>query len=604
MQVVSRLQLPKTSETADLYVKLDGNTQIDFDAGKIILHQGSTISFNTYFNSIYENYYTKYTTLNELQYRLKLEGAFEILVYREREKANTRELIYSEKIQHTDFLNYVDLALPLSAPDAGRIYLEIKCLSETGYFAEGVLVTQQEKQRDITLAIITCTFKKEIYVKKTVDLVTQDNLLQNKKFQFFVVDNGKTLNQSDFPSDRVTLLPNRNLGGSGGFAKGLLEALQSGLYTHYLFMDDDIELDSEVIYKLFPLYEYAKQDFAIAGGMLDLYRKCILHEAGALYNKYTDDEGNRENRDFNITSLKKNTDLSDPNNLNLFLVEDQADYGAFWFFAFSHEVVENIGLPLPFFIKIDDVEFGLRVKQYLNNAIVPFPSLAVWHEPFYAKNPIWDIYYTLRNVLIANTMHGYLEYWATLKTISGGMFYNLLLFNYNSAQMHVKAFEDYLKGPDFIKKNDSEALHNQISASVKNFKSQQVISSSEDVPKDYQITKVGKLQKLMTLITLNGHLLPPFMIRNESAFIHYPEEMTKRDSICKAFSKRKIIIKYSKLPALYHNELDNKAAFNILSTWIKSIIKSTFGWSRITKQWKQASKELASTTFWQNYLNS
>ncbi len=603
MEIVSRLQLPKTPETADLYVKLDGNTRIDFDAGKIILHQGSTISFNTYFNSIYENYYIKYTTINGLQYRLKLAGTFEILVYRERDKSDKIELIYSETNQHTDFLNHVDFALPISALDAGRIYLEIKCLSETGYFAEGLLITQQEKERDISLAIITCTFKKETYVKKTVNLVTGDSLLQNKKFQFFVVDNGRTLSQSDFPSARVTLLPNRNVGGSGGFTKGLIEAVQSGLYTHYLFMDDDIELDSEVIYKLFPLYEYGKQDFAIAGGMLDLYKKHILYEAGGLYNKYTDDEGNRQNRDFNITSLKKNTDLRDPSTLNLFLVEEQVDYGAFWFFAFSHEVVQNIGLPLPFFIKVDDIEFGLRVKQYLNNAIVPFPSLAVWHEPFYAKNPIWDIYYFSRNVLIANTIHGSLEYWTTLKAISGAMFYNLLLFNYNSAQMYVKAFEDFLKGPDFIKQNDAEVLHNQISASVKNYKSQQVIPSSEDVPKYYQITKVGKLQKLITLITLNGHLLPPFMIRNESAFINYPEEITKRDSICKAFSKKKIVLKYGKISALYHNELDNKAAFDILSTWIKSIIKSTFKWSRITKQWKQASKELTSTTFWQNYLN-
>lgn len=265
--------------------------------------------------------------------------------------------------------------------------------------------------------------------------------------------------------------------------------------------------------------------------------------------------------------------------------------------------MQNIGLPLPFFIKIDDIEFGLRVKQYLNNAMVPFPSLAVWHEHFYAKNPIWDIYYSSRNVLIANTIHGSLEYWTVLKTISGAMFYNLFLFNYNSAQMYAKAFEDFLKGPDFIKQNDTEVLHNQISGSVKNYKSQQVIPSSEDVPKDYQITKVGKLQKLITLITLNDHLLPPFMIRNESAFIYYPEEITKRDSICKAFSNKKIVLKYTKLPALYHNELDNKAAFKILSTWIKSIIKSAFGWSQITKQWKQASKELTSTRFWKNYLN-
>ncbi len=407
---------------------------------------------------------------------------------------------------------------------------------------------------------------------------------------------------TDFEDSRVKLVPNRNVGGSGGFTKGLIEAVQQGVYTHFLFMDDDIELDSEVIYKLFPLYEYGKQDFAIAGAMLDLYQKHILYEAGALYNKYTDDEGNFEDRDFNITSLKKNTNLRDSSMLNQLLLDEEVDYGAFWFFAFSKEVVENIGLPLPFFIKVDDIEFGLRVKQYLKNAIVPFPSLAVWHEPFYAKNPVWDIYYFARNVLIANTMHGSLKYWTVLKNISGGMIYHLLLFNYNSAQMYVKAFEDFLKGPDFIKDNDAETLHTQISGSVKNYKSQQVIQSSDDVPKNYQITKVGKFQKLITLLTLNGHLLPSFMIRDESVFIYYPEEATKRDSICKAFSKKKLVLKYRRVPALYHNELDNKAAFNILLAWIKTVIKSSLGWSNITKKWQKSAKEFTSMPFWENYL--
>jgi len=50
-------------------------------------------------------------------------------------------------------------------------------------------------------------------------------------------------------------------------------------------MDDDIELDSESIYRLFSLYEYAKDDFAVAGSMLDLYKKNVLYQAGALHSK-------------------------------------------------------------------------------------------------------------------------------------------------------------------------------------------------------------------------------------------------------------------------------------------------------------------------------
>jgi len=40
----------------------------------------------------------------------------------------------------------------------------------------------------------------------------------------------------------VQLIPNKNVGGSGGFARGLVEALQENTYSHFLFMDDDIEL--------------------------------------------------------------------------------------------------------------------------------------------------------------------------------------------------------------------------------------------------------------------------------------------------------------------------------------------------------------------------
>ena len=135
-----------------------------------------------------------------------------------------------------------------------------------------------------------------------------------------------------------------------------------------------------------------------------------------------------EDGDFGTVPLKHEADLSDSSALNSLLLEDSVDYGAFWFFAFSKEVVDNIGLPLPFFIKIDDMEYGLRVKEYLNRPIVAFPSIAVWHEPFYAKNPGWDGYYCMRNMLVTNAIHGYSKYWVALKNLSGAVIYNLLLF--------------------------------------------------------------------------------------------------------------------------------------------------------------------------------
>jgi len=65
---------------------------------------------------------------------------------------------------------------------------------------------------------------------------------------------------------------------------------------------------------------------------------------------------------------------------------------------------------MPFFIKIDDLEFCLRIKNFASSAIVAFPSIAVWHEPFYAKVSIWDTYYSYRNILITYAIHGTLRY--------------------------------------------------------------------------------------------------------------------------------------------------------------------------------------------------
>ncbi|MUH01599.1 glycosyltransferase [Scytonema sp. UIC 10036] len=605
MQVISRVQFPQTVETSNLYFNFHKGIPIDFHTSdsSITLHKESTLSFNTYFNSIYEKFYTKYTNLSSLYYLLKLEGNFEVSVYRETER-NAKELILNKKLEQCQLSDSVKILLPelKHNQESGRIYLEITCLSEKGLFAEGLVATEQEKHRDVSLAIITCTFKKEVYVKKTVNTILQDSFLKDKNFKVFVVDNGKTLSEREFEDCRVKLISNRNVGGSGGFTKGLIEAMQEGIYTHFLFMDDDIELDSEAIYRLFALYEYAKQEFAIAGSMLDLYKKHVLYEAGAIYNKSIDEEGTVQEDKFTGYPLKHKIDLQNNTLLNSLLLEDCIDYGGFWFFAFSKTIVEQIGLPLPLFIKIDDMEFGLRINEHFDNAIVAFPSIAVWHEPFYAKRPIWDFYYYIRNHLIANSIHSSMEYLKTIQIFTQCILYYLFIFDYNSALMVVKGFEDYMQGPNFIRSNDPEVLHSKIFASSKSYKNQTVVSNSVSSREGYKITKVGKIKKLLGLLTLNGHLLPQFMIADESAIIRFGIKKQERDSICKGLAKKRILYVIDENPNSYQYELEQKTGLNILLNWMASVIKNSFKWSSVNAEWKKAFKDFTTMQFWQHYL--
>jgi galactofuranosylgalactofuranosylrhamnosyl-N-acetylglucosaminyl-diphospho-decaprenol beta-1,5/1,6-galactofuranosyltransferase len=276
---------------------------------------------------------------------------------------------------------------------------------------------------------------------------------------------------SNFRYPKLKLVPNINAGGSGGFTRGLVEALDENIYSHFLLMDDDIELESQCIYRLFSLHEYANIDFAVAGGLLNLQKKHMLYEAGATYNK---DSKTRGFAPGSLTGVNNNIDLRSSSSLNKLLVEEHIDYGGFWFFSFSKEVVKEIKLPLPLFIKIDDVEFSLRIKE-LGNKIVAFPSIAVWHQPASTKNLNWETYYLIRNDLITYAIHYSIEYMDTVQHFTKVILESLSRFDYNHVEMVIKSFEDYIKGPDFIKTAEPEPFHVNIIKLSKSYNNQNEI---------------------------------------------------------------------------------------------------------------------------------
>ena len=246
------------------------------------------------------------------------------------------------------------------------------------------------------------------------------------------------------------------------------------------------------------------------------------------------------------------------------------------------------------------MEFGLRIKECLDRKIIAFPSIGVWHEPFYAKFPIWDNYYSYRNNLITHAIHGSLGYTDTVKHMTTGLIFFLLFFEYTSAEMFLKAFEDYLKGPDFLKNNDPEILHSNILQLSKSYKSQSIqynyLPSHQFEPN----SKAGNLKKIVSLLTVNGHLLPNFLTSDEDVFIWHNSSYTGQRA--KAFAKKRVFLFREQSGCLFQNERDKLAGIKILLRWFKVAASSSIKWSSISREWKNASKELTSTTFWQQYL--
>jgi galactofuranosylgalactofuranosylrhamnosyl-N-acetylglucosaminyl-diphospho-decaprenol beta-1,5/1,6-galactofuranosyltransferase len=611
MNIVNRIQFPRTSETSRLYMKCNEAAMLNFDAGKVevSLSKNGILSFDSYFNSFYEKFYAKYTKLHSLYYLLKLEGYFQVSLYREFHKQENRELIHTQIFENCQALQPVKIVLPESwrSENAGRVYLEITCLSDSGSFIGGFIATDQPKVREVSLGVVTCTFKKEAYVKNTLDTIVKDDSLKEKSLAVFVVDNGQTLQRDEFKDSRIQLIPNRNLGGAGGFTRGLIQALQEEKHTHFLLMDDDIDLESESIYRLFSLYEYATQDFAVSGSMLDLYKKYTLYEAGGLYAKCFDSDGSHLYSPFSIVPLKNKLNLNNSASNNLLLSEDIPDYGAFWFFALSREIIHEIGLPMPFFIRADDIEFGLRITKCLGKQVVAFPSIAVWHEPFYTKNPIWVTYYQWRNTLVTHSIQNSLTYSVAIQFFTKSFLRKIFIFDYNSAEVMLKGFEDYMKGPSVIKSQDPERLHIDILALSKKYSSQNLsantllkIDSKPHLLSQNKSEFILKIKKTLGLLTLNGHLLPSFMLSNESVLYWIGSE--REDWWTKIFPKKQVIISREGNNTIAHHKMSNLVGIGLLLRWFQIILRSAIQWSSVSSEWRKSHKYFTSIEFWKEYL--
>ena len=59
-------------------------------------------------------------------------------------------------------------------------------------------------------------------------------------------------------------------------------------------------------------------------------------------------------------------------------VEEKYEFNAWWYCTMPLNIINKKNLPMPIFIRGDDVEFGLRNMKHL----ILMNGICVWHEPF------------------------------------------------------------------------------------------------------------------------------------------------------------------------------------------------------------------------------
>lgn len=315
------------------------------------------------------------------------------------------------------------------------------------------------------IALNICTFHRREYVEKNVRKLLASKFFSAKDsgyyghLHIFVTDNGRELSQED--SEFVHIRHNRNVGGSGGFQKGLEEIRESEIpFSHVIFMDDDVEFEIESFYILYDFLltiQESYADYPIAGRMFCLDKPDMQYTAAEIWNR---------GKIGHVEYMKQiSADNYTPGKV---ILDSGADYGGWWFCCYPMSFVKDNDV-MPFFIHCDDVEYGLRCGK----PPVIIEGVQVWHETFEKRQTPLILYYDTRNPLFVNEVHN----------LSPGPDAVLAEWKQKISNYHVKqdwlseyylilAMSDFLKGLKWLKRIDPERHYNHLkrvrSCKVKN----------------------------------------------------------------------------------------------------------------------------------------
>ena len=499
-------EVGRCTET-ELYFRLGKKTEYRGDKKSITFRKHAVVTFDTYFNGFSIEKWMKYTVLQQLALRLSLSGKFKVtLLGKEQIHKDILTKVISETVVECDGRG--DFEFPYTLGEKKGMYTFcLEALSDGACFYGGTYITDlaQERIRDVKIGIAICTFKREAFVEKNIRILNEE-ILNNPasplygRVKVFIADNGKSLDRERLSSEHIYINPNRNLGGAGGFTRDLIEMMnhneELGI-THALLMDDDIVIEPEALVKTYRILSLLKDDYEdafVGGAMLRLDKQAIQVEAGASWNGG------------HLNSLKHNLNLKKCKSCLYNEVEEYTEFNAWWYCCFPMKIVTPDNLPLPIFIRGDDLEYGLRNMKHL----ILMNGICVWHEPFENKYSSFLEYYIMRNQLIDNSFH--CQWYGAkqlTKAMLGHCMREIMFYRYKNVDLYLRGIRDFLKGPEWLMKQDGEALHQSVMAA--GYKAQELeqldMAFSYPVYQESYEYVDNKKSKIKRLLTLNGLFL-------------------------------------------------------------------------------------------------
>jgi UDP-galactopyranose mutase len=233
------------------------------DRRRLRVPAGVRASFATYFNAFPASYWRRWTVVEQVELLVVVRGAATVTVYRSTASGSSERVTTTTVEADDEPLRELTFFLPLDRfQDGGWYWFDVAAgradavLEEAEWRAVGVsgpAARLEEPPGTVSLGITT--FNRPAYL---LDLVRQFGAAPDTMAivdEVVVVDQGtkKVRDQASFAEataalgSRLRIVEQANIGGSGGFARGMLEALQAGRSRYVLLIDDDVVAEPECL---------------------------------------------------------------------------------------------------------------------------------------------------------------------------------------------------------------------------------------------------------------------------------------------------------------------------------------------------------------------
>lgn len=584
----------------------------------VLMSRGMEYDFSTFFGSFSYKKWILYTDIDNAHLCVNINGRGSIVIYGFKYQ-NEFHVAMRRLLREINFDNteYDSAGNPMSH-EGGSIDVDItefsdydvigfavncreNCLYNDAYWYTNI---NENKIRDVELSLCITTFKKEDYILKNIEqfntLMSSDEPIADH-LQIHIVDNGRTLDVNCGNNPRIRIHPNKNVGGAGGFARGMIESLRAssnGLVepTHILVMDDDISVLPEAFIRTYNLLRIVNNKYReafVSGAMMAMQTP----------NEQFEDIGHITKNGWYET-IKRHYNMFEINDVcenESILPTNQHQYAAFWFCCFPIEEIQRNGLPLPLFIRGDDAEFGLRDPE---RRFITMNGICVWHDAFgqskFRAN--LECYMSVRNSLIIQTVSPSYEGSDTT------FFYTLAKehierefrkFAYNNVELVLQAIEDYLAGPEYLMNMDAEAkmkstaAMNTPSVDLGDFVGVDMDDLWEDKPRSF-------FSRAVMYVTRNcQRLFPNALLHKDS--IGVPNDFLW-SPLNRVFKRTRIVMLNEDRKTGVIRRRDDERFKELFARWKRAKKAFKVRKAEVAEKWREAYPKMMSIEFWEKYL--